>query len=116
MGVRDGSPAAQAGLQTGDFLRAIDGKPTRDMSAIEATRLLRGAPGSKVSLLVLRGNAAEPHTVDVVRQPPASGHVTSRKLPGGEDKPVGERSLRVIRQRLRNVRLDHFYTHYPFPS
>jgi carboxyl-terminal processing protease len=84
VGVRDGSPAAQAGLQTGDFLRAIDGKPTRDMSAIEAARLLRGAPGSKVSLLVLRGNAAEPHTIDVVRQPPAAGHVTSKKLPGGE--------------------------------
>ena len=26
---RDGSPAAQAGLQTGDYVRAIDGRPTR---------------------------------------------------------------------------------------
>ena len=45
---RDGSPAAKAGLQTGDYVRAIDGKPTRDMSVFEGTRLLRGAPGSKV--------------------------------------------------------------------
>ena len=28
---RDGSPAAKAGLQTGDYVRAIDGKPARDM-------------------------------------------------------------------------------------
>ena len=42
---RDGSPAAKAGLQTGDYVRAIDGKPTRDMSVFEGTRLLRGAAG-----------------------------------------------------------------------
>ena len=40
---RDGSPAAKAGLQTGDYVRAIDGKPTRDMSVFEGMRLLRGA-------------------------------------------------------------------------
>ena len=54
VGVRDGSPAAKAGLQTGDFIRMIDGKPTRDMSAFTGTRLLRGAPGSKVVLTVIR--------------------------------------------------------------
>src|SRR5919106_5930054 len=65
---RDGSPAAKAGLRTGDFVRAIDGRATRDMSAFEGNRLLRGAPGTKVSLLVIRGNAAEPHSVDLVRE------------------------------------------------
>ena len=65
---RDGSPAARAGLRTGDFIRAIDNRPTRDMSAYEGARLLRGAPGSKVSLLVIRGNAADPHEVDLVRE------------------------------------------------
>src|SRR5215218_10673407 len=57
---RDGSPAAKAGLQTGDFVRAIDGKPARDLSVFEGMRLLRGIPGSKVTLTVIRGNAAEP--------------------------------------------------------
>ncbi len=33
VGVRDGSPAAKAGLQTGDFIRMIDDRATRDMSA-----------------------------------------------------------------------------------
>src|SRR5512144_1428823 len=51
---RDGSPAARGGLQAGDFIRAIDGKPTRDISVFEGMRLLRGAPGTKVSLLVIR--------------------------------------------------------------
>src|SRR5713226_5738299 len=32
---RDGSPAAKAGLRTGDYVRAIDNTPTRDMSVFE---------------------------------------------------------------------------------
>lgn len=75
---RDGSPAAKAGLRPGDFIRAINNRPTRDMSAYEGARLLRGAPGSKVSLLVIRGNAADPHVVDLAREPVAGPEVTSR--------------------------------------
>jgi carboxyl-terminal processing protease len=75
---RDGSPAAKAGLRPGDFIRAIDNKPTRDMSAIEGTRLMQGAVGSKVSLLVIRGNAADPHPIDLVRERPVDVSITSR--------------------------------------
>jgi len=75
---RDGSPAAKAGIRAGDFVRAIDNRPTRDMSAYEGARLLRGAAGSKVSLLVIRGNAADPHVVDLVRERVAGPDVTSR--------------------------------------
>jgi carboxyl-terminal processing protease len=75
---RDGSPAARAGLRTGDFVRAIDGKPTRDLSVLTGTGLLQGAPGTKVTLTVLRGNAAEPHAVELVREAPASAVVTGR--------------------------------------
>jgi carboxyl-terminal processing protease len=75
---RDGSPAARAGIRSGDFIRAIDNRPTRDMSAYEGSRLLRGAPGSKVSLLVIRGNAADPHMVDLVRERVSGPEATSR--------------------------------------
>src|SRR5215510_10180234 len=68
---RDGSPAAKAGLRSGDFIRAIDTKATRDMSAFEGNRLLHGAPGTKVTLLVIRGNAADPHEVTLTRERPA---------------------------------------------
>lgn len=75
---RDGSPAAKAGLRTGDYIRAIDGRATRGMSGFEGARLLRGAAGSKVALLVIRGNAAEPHEVTLVREPALGPDVTSR--------------------------------------
>ena len=77
---RDGSPAAKAGLQTGDFIRAIDTKPTRDMSVFEGSRLLRGAAGTKVTLTVIRGSAAEPHDIALVREKPAGPAVVSRLI------------------------------------
>ncbi len=80
--VREGTVAAKAGLRTGDFIRGIDGRPTREMSVFEGTRLLRGAPGSKVSLLVFRGNAADPHSIDLVRERVAGPSLVSRMADG----------------------------------
>ena len=75
---RDNSPAAKAGLRTGDYIRAINNMPTRDMSVWEGVRALRGAPGTKVSLTVIRGNAAEPHVVDLTREADPQPVVTSK--------------------------------------
>jgi carboxyl-terminal processing protease len=77
---RDGSPAAKAGIRSGDFIRMIDGRATRDMSTYEGTRLLHGTVGSKVTLIVIRGSAADPHTIELVRERPAGPEVTSRML------------------------------------
>ena len=80
---RDGSPAARAGVQTGDYVRAIEGKATRDLTVFEGTRLLRGAPGSKVVLTVIRGNAAEPHEVTLVREKAPAPTVSAKMLEPG---------------------------------
>jgi carboxyl-terminal processing protease len=77
---RDGSPGAKAGLQTGDYVRGIDGRSTRELSVLEGMRLLRGQPGTKVMLTVIRGNAAEPHEVTLVREKPSTTAVTGRMI------------------------------------
>ena len=66
--VRDGSPAAKAGLRTGDFVRLIDRQPTREMSVWEGIRKLRGKPGTPVTVTIIRGNAADPHVVSLNRE------------------------------------------------
>jgi carboxyl-terminal processing protease len=76
--VRPNSPAAKAGIRTGDYLRAIDNRPTREMTAYEGNRLLHGSENSKVKLLVIRGNAADPHEVTLTRERPVTLDVTSR--------------------------------------
>ena len=83
LGVRDGSPAAKAGLQTGDYLRMVDGRPTRDMSAFTGTRLLRGANGSKVSVTVIRGNTADPHVIELTRETIPAESATVKPLTAG---------------------------------
>ena len=75
---REGSPAAKAGIRTGDFIRAIDTRSTKDISVYEGDRLLHGQAGTKVSLLVIRGNAADPHEVDLVRERVTGPELTSK--------------------------------------
>ena len=75
---RDGSPAATAGLHTGDYIRAIDGKSTRHMSLFEGNRLLRGPVGSTLTLTVLPGSATDTHEVPLTRVASASPAVTGR--------------------------------------
>jgi carboxyl-terminal processing protease len=76
--VRENSPGAKAGLRRGDYLRAINDVPTRDMSQWEGARALRGAPGSKVKLTVFRNNQADPHDVELTREAMPAGDVTGR--------------------------------------
>jgi len=76
---RDDSPAAKAGVRPGDFVRLVDSRPTRDMSAFEGQRLLTGAAGSKLKLTIIRGgNATEPHIVELTRELPQTIEVKSR--------------------------------------
>jgi carboxyl-terminal processing protease len=75
---RDNSPAAKAGLRTGDYIRMINDMPTHDMSVWEGMRALRGAPGTKVSMTIIRGNAAEPHVVELTRDAEPASAVSNR--------------------------------------
>ena len=81
---RDDSPAARAGIRPGDFVRLLDSRPTRDMSALEGQRLLAGATGSKVKLTIIRGSSsAEPHVVELTREAPQTADVKSRQQGAG---------------------------------
>jgi carboxyl-terminal processing protease len=75
---RDNSPAAKAGLRTGDYIRAINDTPTREMSVWEGVHMLRGAAGTKVSVTIIRGNAADPHVVEMTREVEPSSTVSGR--------------------------------------
>jgi len=50
-----GSPAEKAGLLTGDKIIMIDDKPSADLSADQAVKLIRGPSGTVVKISVLRG-------------------------------------------------------------
>jgi carboxyl-terminal processing protease len=76
-----GGPADKAGLQDTDILEAIEGKSTREMSLAEVHNLLAGAPGSNVTVSVVRARRAQPDKVvitrDVVNIPPVADKMVS---------------------------------------
>jgi carboxyl-terminal processing protease len=54
----DDTPAAKAGIQSGDLILAIDDAPVTDMTLSEAVDKLRGAVGSPVKLTMRREGVA----------------------------------------------------------
>jgi carboxyl-terminal processing protease len=75
-----GSPAAQAGLTTGDMLESIKGIATRDMPLAYARLLLKGSPDSTVDLSVLR-RKPEPQKLTMARAVIAYPAVQSKLMP-----------------------------------
>ena len=69
----EGTPAAQAGIKSGDKIVEIDGKSTEGMSTDEAVSLIRGEKGTQVALTVIRANEDKPIefklTRDVIEVP-----------------------------------------------
>lgn len=64
-----GGPGERAGLQAGDVLVGIDGRPTTGLPLPEAVALLRGALGTSPVLKVERPGAPAPLTLRPVRGP-----------------------------------------------
>ncbi len=61
------TPGFRAGLLAGDRIVEIDGKSTDGMSMQEAVKQLRGDPGTRVTLRILRSPASEFLTFDIER-------------------------------------------------
>ncbi len=104
---RDNSPAAKAGLRPGDYIRAINDVPTRDMSIWEGTRALRGAAGTKVKLTVFRNNQADPHDVELTREVLPAGDVTSRMAAAGVGylrvPSIGARTVDQVKSQVASL-------------
>ncbi len=63
----DGTPAAAAGMEAGDFITAVDGENLLGLTLDEALEYLRGPVGSEVIITVVREGEAEPFDVSIIR-------------------------------------------------
>ncbi|MDR2077686.1 MAG: S41 family peptidase [Rickettsiales bacterium] len=64
----DDTPAHRVGIKSGDYIGEIDDKSTYDMSLSEAVEKMRGKPGTKVKISILRKGENEPLYFDLKRE------------------------------------------------
>jgi len=64
----DETPAARAGMQSGDLISHLDGEPIIGLSLDEAVNLMRGEPNTTITLTVLRQGAEAPLEVELTRE------------------------------------------------
>ena len=64
----DDTPAARAGLMTGDMITKIDDTPVKGLTLKEAVDRMRGKAKSSVRLLVHRGDSKDPREYTIVRE------------------------------------------------
>jgi carboxyl-terminal processing protease len=79
-----GTPAAQEGIRSGDLITKIEDEETTDMTTVEAAAILRGEPGTTVSLEIMRPEENRTFTVQLVREQIIVPSVSGRML---EDYP-----------------------------
>jgi len=63
----DDTPAAEAGLQSGDLIIGIDGDALTGNDLRSATEKMRGEPGTPISLTIVREGKTEPFDVELIR-------------------------------------------------
>jgi carboxyl-terminal processing protease len=99
-----GSPAAKAGLATGDVIEGISNVSTRDMPLALAQSMLDGENNSTLELSVLRVRKSEPQKISLTRTnlvyPPVSGRMINEP---GKD-PIGLISTYTLSQgRVKDI-------------
>ncbi|AFO86258.1 S41 family peptidase [Phaeobacter inhibens] len=63
----DGTPADEAGMESGDFITHVDGESVLGLALDEAVDLMRGPVGSEIVITVVREGEAEPFDVSIIR-------------------------------------------------
>lgn len=63
----DDTPAAEAGIRTGDLIIRMDGKTVTGLSLSEATERMRGKTGTKITITILRESEPDPFDVELTR-------------------------------------------------
>ncbi|MDP1970418.1 MAG: S41 family peptidase, partial [Methylobacter sp.] len=79
----DDTPAQRAGIKTGDLIVRLDDQPVKGMTLADAVKLMRGEPGSKILLTVIREGVEAPLKISITRDVIKVKSVKNRMLEKG---------------------------------
>ena len=110
------TPAARAGLKTGDLIIRLDEKAVKGLSLNDAVRMMRGKPGTDITLTVVREGASKPLKITVTRAvikiqsvksrmlDPGYGYVRITQFQAGTDKSLIEAIKKLEKENKGNLR------------
>jgi carboxyl-terminal processing protease len=79
----DGTPAANAGIESGDLIIELNDTPVKGMSLSEAIDAMRGEPGSKIEIILIKTDSPTPTPLTLTRQIIKVASVKQRYLEEG---------------------------------
>ncbi|GMQ95185.1 MAG: S41 family peptidase [Patescibacteria group bacterium] len=79
----DGAPADRAGVKTGDLIVRVNRVPVRGMSTMEVAKIIRGKPGTNVTLTIIRKGEPKLIVITLTREIIKIVSVKSRMLEKG---------------------------------
>ncbi len=88
------SPAAHAGLLMGDQLLAVDNEPVEKLSLSQLANKIRGLPGTKLLLKVMRDGWSGPRDIPLIRKRVVMKSVTYKLL----NRKVGYLAIRSFQE------------------
>ncbi|MEX2163379.1 MAG: S41 family peptidase [Sulfuricaulis sp.] len=77
------TPAARAGIKPGDLVIRLDEKAVKGLTLTEAVRLMRGKPGTDITLTIVREGVSKPLKITLTRAVIKIQSVKSRLLEPG---------------------------------
>jgi carboxyl-terminal processing protease len=103
----DGTPAARAGIQAGDYITAVDGEAIVGLSVTEAVDKIKGEPGTNITITIAR-EGTDPFDVSLTREIINVRAVTAR-VEGGDIGVIrvstfNERTGDMLQDAIRQVR------------
>ena len=78
----DETPAAEAGVESGDFITHVDGEGLLGLTLDAAVQLMRGPVGSKIVITIVRESEPEPFDITIIRD--------TIKLTAVRDRSIGK--------------------------
>ncbi len=79
----DDTPAQRAGIKAGDLIIRLDDKPVKGMTLQEAVKIMRGKPGTAITLTIVREGEDKPLKITITRAIIKIKSVKSRILEPG---------------------------------
>ncbi|WP_038070569.1 S41 family peptidase [Hydrogenovibrio kuenenii] len=79
----DDTPAQKAGVKAGDLIIKLNDEPVKGKTLAEAVKIMRGKPGSKIKLTIVREGATKPLVLELTRAVIKVTSVKQKLLPNG---------------------------------